>query len=196
MPLKSVTRQAVMLSSGASRPSRAAISSADAPHVVSTTVLRLHEQMDGVIAEALSWPAWILAQQQQQQQQQQHTLGNAADATVSLCTSQSPTLWTPVLGPHSASRWTPHLLSSSVMSRRCSSDWSDLRLTLPRGPTVVTTPSRSTSAWRTSGCCQAAHLRVRSSALLTVERACAAIDADMLCDEMLLCTPLQVCSML
>ena len=38
-----------------------------------------------------------------------------------------------------------HVLSTRVMSRRMSSDWSDLRLMLPSGPTAVTTANTSNS---------------------------------------------------
>ncbi len=37
------------------------------------------------------------------------------------------------------------LLSTSVTSRRCSSVWSDLRLTLPSGVTVMATPTTYTT---------------------------------------------------
>lgn len=54
------------------------------------------------------------------------------------------------------------LLSTSVTSRRCSSVWSNLRLTLPSGVTVVATPTTSTTIYarptraRWSSSCSAA----------------------------------------
>ena len=123
-------------------------------------------------------------------------MGTSTDAAACERLSPCPSMQAPILRTFSTCVQMTHLLSSSVMSRRCSSDWSDLRLTLPRGPTVVTTPSRSTSAWQDEQQESGGAPKRILPALLLSEHASAALDEDMLFYDMLLRKLLQPSSVL